>query len=214
MSGPGVDSRQISDQGGERDDRRERNACHDQAERQDRHEERSRRVDDATAHPEHSRGDERDHGGPEPAHDTGDGCDLTELDVDRAHGAEQDEGRQDEQAARGDRTSDAMHRVADVGRELLRLGPGERHAEVERVQEAPLRDPAPTLDELVVHDRDLPRRPAEADHPELQPEPERLPFARSRPRLSRCRHGRSLMGRRLRRELRSRVVSDAELLAD
>jgi hypothetical protein len=41
------------------------------------------------------------------------------------------------------------------------------------VQEAPLADPAAPLDELGVHDRDLPGRPAEADEAELQPEAQR-----------------------------------------
>ena len=152
------------------------------AERRDRQDQRRRRVDDATAHPDDCGGDERDHGGPEAAHDPGDGRHLAVLDVDRAEHAEQDERRQDEQPAGRDRAADAVHRVADVGGELLRLGPGKRHAEVERVQEAALRDPAPPLDELVVHDRDLPGRPAEADHPELQPEAECLAFTRLRRR--------------------------------
>src|SRR5205814_9756851 len=74
----------------------------------------------------------------------------------------------------GDRTAHAVHRVADVGRELLGLGPGQRHAEVERMQEAPLADPPAALHQLLVHDRDLAGRAAEADHAELQPEPESL----------------------------------------
>ncbi len=49
-------------------------------------------------------------------------------------------------------------------------GPEAQHAVVERVQEAPLRDPAETLHQLAVHDRDLPRRPAEADEAETPPE--------------------------------------------
>ena len=45
----------------------------------------------------------------------------------------------------------AVQQPADVDRELLRLGPGQQHAVVERVQEALLRDPAPPLDELAMH---------------------------------------------------------------
>ena len=37
----------------------------------------------------------------------------------------------------------AVHQPADVGRELLRLRAGQHHAVVQRVQEAPLADPAP-----------------------------------------------------------------------
>ena len=63
---------------------------------------------------------------------------LAVLDVDRAHPAQQHEGGQHEQAAGGDRAAHAVHRVADVGGQLLGLGAGQRHAEVEGVQEPPL----------------------------------------------------------------------------
>ena len=55
----------------------------------------------------------------------------------------------------------AVHQPADVDGELLRLGAGQQHAVVERVQEALLAEPAPALDQLAVHDRDLPGRAAE-----------------------------------------------------
>ncbi len=84
-------ARQVTGEGRERDDRGERNAYHDQAERQRGQGERRRCADDATAHSEHCGGDERYDGGPESAHDAGDGGDLTELHIDRAHGAKQDE---------------------------------------------------------------------------------------------------------------------------
>src|SRR2546430_8169239 len=67
-----------------------------------------------------------------------------------------------------------MHQPADVGRELLRLGAGENHAVIERVQEASLGDPALLLDELAMHDRDLPGRTAEADPAEFPPVAQRL----------------------------------------
>src|SRR5207342_1921991 len=57
------------------------------------------------------------------------------------------------------------------------------HAEVEGVQEPALADPPAPLDELLVHDRDLAGRPAEADQAELEPEAEGLPFAGSDDRL-------------------------------
>ena len=62
----------------------------------------------------------------------------------------------------------------DVDRELLRLGAGQQHAVVQRVQEPAVRDPAAALDDLLVHDRDLPRRAAEVDEAELHPEARRL----------------------------------------
>ena len=68
----------------------------------------------------------------------------------------------------------AVQEPADVDRELLRLRPGEEHAEVQRVEEPLLTDPSPPLHELGVHEGDLARRPAEIDETEAQPE-ERLP---------------------------------------
>src|SRR5215217_3341381 len=62
-----------------------------------------------------------------------------------------------------------------VGRDLLRLGTGQHHAEVERPQILALGDPTFPIHQLAVHDGDLSRRPPEVDEPELYPEPERLP---------------------------------------
>src|SRR5213596_1132056 len=132
----------------------------------------------ASSHAEDGRCDQGDHRSAESSYHPFDGGDLAVLDVDGAHDAEEDEGREDEESPGCDRSPNPVHRVADVGRELLCLRAVERHAEVESVKEAALRDPAPPLDKLVVHDRDLARRPAEADHPELQPEPKRLPLCR------------------------------------
>ena len=56
-----------------------------------------------------------------------------------------------------------MHEPADIGGELLRLGAGQQHAVVQRVQEPVLADPALLLDEDAVHDRDLAGRSAEAE---------------------------------------------------
>ena len=87
--------------------------------------------------------------------------------------ADQDEKRwQHEKPARHDAPPGAVHQPADVGRQLLRFGAGQHHAVVERMEETPFRDPAPPLDQLGVHHRDLPGRPAEGEEPELQPEPE------------------------------------------
>ena len=38
------------------------------------------------------------------------------------------------------------------------------------MQKAPLGDPAPAFDQLLMHDRNLPCRPAKADETELEPE--------------------------------------------
>ncbi len=63
-----------------------------------------------------------------------------------------------------------MQEPADVDGELLRFRTGEEHAEMERVQETRLADPAAFLYELGLHDRDLAGGSAEADEPELEPE--------------------------------------------
>jgi hypothetical protein len=57
-------------------------------------------------------------------------------------------------------------------------GPRQEHAEIQRVEEAALADPASLLHQLRLHDRDLPSRTAEADEAKLQPEAER--FAKRR----------------------------------
>ena len=124
-------------------------------------------MDHAAADADDRGSHERDHGRPKAPDDARYFGHLAVLDVDGAHEAEEDEGRQDEEAAGSDRASYAIHRVADVRGELLGLRPGEGHAKVEGVKKAALGYPAPLLDKLVVHDRDLPGRAAEADHPEL-----------------------------------------------
>ena len=79
-----------------------------------------------------------------------------------------------------------MQQPADVGRELLRLGPGQQHAVVERVQEARLADPALLVDEHAVHQRDLTGRAAEAEQADLRPGAERLAPGDVRRRSIRC----------------------------
>ena len=60
---------------------------------------------------------------------------------------------------------------ADIDGKLLRLGAGEQHAVVERVQEPVLADPALLLDEDAVHDGDLPGRAAEGERGDARPHP-------------------------------------------
>src|SRR5271169_6402130 len=67
-----------------------------------------------------------------------------------------------------------MHEPADIGGQLLRFRARKHHAVVERVQKAPLRDPAAALDQLLVHDRNLAGWTAKADETELEPEAQRL----------------------------------------
>lgn len=67
-----------------------------------------------------------------------------------------------------------MHQPANVGGQLLSLGPREHHAVVERMQKTVLRDPAAPLNQFLVHERDLPSGAAEADAAQLEPEAESL----------------------------------------
>ena len=62
-----------------------------------------------------------------------------------------------------------MHQPADIDRKLMRLGPRQQHAVVERVQESRLADPALLLDEDAMHHRDLPGGPAEAQRGDSSP---------------------------------------------
>ena len=67
-----------------------------------------------------------------------------------------------------------MHQPADVGRQLLRLGPRQEHAIVERVQETALRYPFLLIDENPVHDGDLPGRSAKTQAGDAPPDAEGL----------------------------------------
>ena len=92
-------------------------------------------------------------------------------DVDPAQRHDRDDAGQDEEDAGDEPAAGAVQQPADVGRELLRLRPGQQHAEVERMQEAPVAEPAPLLDEDAVHDRDLPGRAAEGQERDPEPTP-------------------------------------------
>ena len=94
--------------------------------------------------------------------------------IDVAERHDGDEAGEDEEDAGHDAAERAVHQPADIGRELLRLGPGQQHAIVERVQETALRNPALLLDQDAVHHRDLAGGTAEAQHRDAKPDPERL----------------------------------------
>jgi redox-sensitive bicupin YhaK (pirin superfamily) len=124
---------------------------------------------------------------------------LAEREVDPRQGDEDQQRRQHEERPGHDAAPGAVQQPADVGRELLRLRSRQHHAVVERVQEASLRDPAPALDQLLVHHRDLAGRSAEADEAELEPEAERVAKARDGRRVcrgGRIRHGGDYRARR------------------
>jgi hypothetical protein len=63
----------------------------------------------------------------------------------------------------------ARHPPPGIGGQLHRLGPGQEHAEAQRLQVLLFGEPAAVLDQFAVHQRDLRRRAAEgqkADAPE------------------------------------------------
>ena len=68
---------------------------------------------------------------------------------------------QDEQDAGDQPAAGAVEQPAGVDGQLLRLGAGQQHAVVQRVQEPLLADPALLVDQLVLHHRDLAGRSAE-----------------------------------------------------
>ena len=79
---------------------------------------------------------------------------------------------QHKQAARHDAAPGAMHQPADVDRELLCFRARQHPAVIERVQKTLIGNPAFTLDQILMHDRDLPSRAAKADEAEFEPIPE------------------------------------------
>ena len=100
--------------------------------------------------------------------------DLAEIGIQDAQ-AEDDEGaRQHEEKSGGKPAERAVQPPADIGRKLHGLWPRQQHAEVQAMQEAVLGDPPPLVDENAVHQRDLPRRSAEGQHPDLRPDGEGL----------------------------------------
>ncbi|MNF83274.1 hypothetical protein D3C84_655950 [compost metagenome] len=106
----------------------------------------------------------------DPIKQTGHYRHVTEGDVYPGQGDQNEQRRQHKQHASNHAAPGSVHQPADVSRQLLRLWAGQQHAIVERVQKAPLGDPAPPFDQLLVHDRNLPGRPAETDEAELDPE--------------------------------------------
>jgi hypothetical protein len=83
---------------------------------------------------------------------------------------QQQQRRQHEQSAGDDAAPASMHQPADVGGQLLRFRPRQQHAIIQRIQETPFGYPAPLFHQLLMHNGDLPGRPAETDEAESQPD--------------------------------------------
>jgi len=97
---------------------------------------------------------------------------VAEGDVHPGQRDQDEQRRQHEQRAGNDAAPASMHQPADIGRELLRLRARQHHAVVQRVQEAALGNPAPVLDQFLMHDRNLAGRSAKTDETQLEPEHE------------------------------------------
>ncbi len=88
---------------------------------------------------------------------------------------EHDKGaRQHEKKARGQAANRAVKPPSDIGGELHRLGAGKKHAKVQRMQEAFLRNPPPLIDEHAMHQSDLTRGAAEGQDADPAPKRERF----------------------------------------
>src|SRR5882757_2963281 len=105
------------------------------------------------------------------------GLDEADVAVDRVDVAEAhdgDDAGHDEEHTGHDAAGGPVQQPADIGGKLLRFGSRQQHAVVERMQEAPLRDPVLLLDEDAVHHRDLAGGPAETEHRDAEPYDERF----------------------------------------
>ena len=128
--------------------------------------------------------------------------------VDPAQGDQHQQRRQHKQQAGSDAAARLVHQPAQVSGQLLRLGPGQDHAEIERMQKAFFRHPAAPLDQLAVHDRNLPGRPAKTDEAQLQPKAQGLPERDVARRAGLQRHPRcTLKTARLARALGQKRIS-------
>ncbi|MNP04449.1 hypothetical protein D3C76_963620 [compost metagenome] len=114
------------------------------------------------------------HGRLDPIEEAGHHRHFAERDVHPRQSDENEQRGQHKQHARNHSTPGSMHQPADIGCQLLSLWPRQQHAVVEGMQESALGYPAPPLYQFLVHDRDLPRRAAEADEAQFEPEPESL----------------------------------------
>lgn len=89
--------------------------------------------------------------------------------IDVGNEPEEQGAREHKQSARNNATPNAMQKPADIDGELLGLGARQEHTVIQRVQETIITDPAPALDQLTVHEGDLPCRAAEAQKPDFYP---------------------------------------------
>ena len=101
-------------------------------------------------------------------------ADAVEEGIERGKHEDDGEAGEDEERAGDDAATRAVEEPADIGGELLGLGTGEQHAEIQRMQEPVLRYPLSLVDEHAVHEGDLPGGPAEAKEADGRPDLRRL----------------------------------------
>jgi hypothetical protein len=109
-----------------------------------------------------------------PEEQAGDRGQIADRHISDAKPEDRQEAGQNEQQARDQPAQGPVQQPADIGRKLLRFRPRQKHAEIERVEEALLPDPFLLVDQDAVHDRNLPRRAAEAQRRDPRPDANRL----------------------------------------
>ena len=161
---------------GSDDDRRERRREHGEGDEGRDGKPDERGTDEgAPPDPGHRLDDDGDHRGCDTGEHRGHEARLAVGDVDGRQHQQGEHPGQHEQPAGDQPAAGAVEQPAGVDRELLGLRTGQQHAVVEGVQETLLTDPALLVDQLVLHDRDLPGRAPEGLQGDREPGPGRLP---------------------------------------
>src|SRR5215469_2051768 len=99
---------------------------------------------------------------------------ITAADVSIAQRHHADHGRQDDEATCEHAAQRAVHDPADIGREQLRVGAGQRQAIVQSIEKPVSGDPALFLNEDAVHGGELDGGTSEAQQGNARPDAERL----------------------------------------
>jgi hypothetical protein len=88
------------------------------------------------------------------------------IEIENGQPHDHGETGQDEQEASQQSAGDAAQQPARIGCQLHGFRPRKQHAEIERMQEPRLVEPAAFLDQLPVHQRNLPCWTAEGKKPD------------------------------------------------
>jgi hypothetical protein len=149
------------DRGGENDEREGRREQEQRGERRRRDQPVDRPLQRALRHPQQRFDHDHEHGGLDPDERRLDEGHIAIDRVDRRQGEHDGRAGQDEEKPGREASPDAMQLPARVGRKLHRLGSGQQHAEIERMQEGRLVEPFLFVDQNAVHQGDMPCRSAE-----------------------------------------------------